>query len=81
MRRKTETKFKMLDLKENESARIIERGKIKDIEKYVNEIETRVEEIQDLKGKMQELMIGDDKELDELGTWTNQEESDLERYN
>ena len=41
----------MVDLKENESTRKIERGKIKELEKHVNEIETWVEEIQDLKKK------------------------------
>ena len=40
--KKIETKFKMLDIKEKESTRITERGKIKEIEKHANEIETRV---------------------------------------
>ena len=39
LRQKIETKFNKLDLKENESTRIIERRKI---EKHVTEIETRV---------------------------------------
>ena len=55
----------MLDIKKKENARIIERGKIKELEKHVIEIETRVEEIQDLKGKVRELMLEDDKEIDE----------------
>ena len=42
----------MLDIKEKESTRIIERGKIKELERHANEIETRVEEIQDLKEKV-----------------------------
>lgn len=70
----------MLDVKENESTKIIKRGKIKKIEKHVNEIETLGEEIQDLRAKMQELMIEDDKELDEVKAWTNQLESDLGRF-
>ena len=78
--KKIETKFKMLDIKEKESTRIIERGKIKEIEKHANEIETRVEEIQDLKGKVQELMLESDKELDEVNEWTNKIEGDLEKY-
>ena len=63
----------MLDIKENGSTRRAERGKIKEIEKHVDEIETWVEEIRDLKGKMQELMIKGVK------AWTNQAESDLQR--
>ena len=45
-----------------------------------------MKEIQDLKGRILELMIKmrirakDDKELDEVKVWTNQVESDLERY-
>ena len=78
--KKIETKFKMLDIKEKESARIIERGKIKELQKHANEIETRVEEIQDLKGKVQELMLESDKEIDEVNKWTNKIEGDLEKY-
>ena len=52
-----ETKFKMLDIKEKESTRIIQRRKIKESERHANESETRVEEIQELKGKVQELML------------------------
>ena len=40
LREKIETKFEMLDVKENESTKIIKRGKIKKIEKHVNKIET-----------------------------------------
>ena len=43
----------MLGIKEGESIRTIERGKIKELERHANEIETQVEEIQDLKGKVQ----------------------------
>ena len=43
----------MLDIKEKESTRVIERGKIKKLERHANEIKTRVEEIQDWKGKVQ----------------------------
>lgn len=39
-----------------------------------------MEEIQDLRVKMQELMIEDDKELDKVKAWMNQLESDLEIY-
>ena len=57
LRKEIETKFKMLDIKETESTRIIQRRKIKESERYANESETRVEEIQELKGKVQELML------------------------
>ena len=57
LRKETETKFKMLDIKEKESTRIIQRRKIKESERHANESETRVEEIQELKGKVQELML------------------------
>ena len=36
--KKIETKFKMLDIKEKESTRTIERGRIKELERHANEI-------------------------------------------
>ena len=57
LRKEIETKFKMLDIKEKESTRIIQRRKIKESERHANESETRVEEIPELKGKVQELML------------------------
>ena len=57
LRKEIETKFKMLAIKEKESTRIIQRRKIKESERHANESETRVEEIQELKGKVQELML------------------------
>lgn len=79
LRKKIEKKFKMLYLRKNERARTIERGQIKEIGKHFNEIETRVEKNQHLKGKLQEL-IENDKELDEVKAQTNQGGSGLERY-
>ena len=61
LRKEIETKFKMLDIKEKESTRIIQRRKIKESERHANESETRVEEIQELKGKVQELMLEHEK--------------------
>ena len=72
LRKKIETKFKMLDIKELESARILKRGKIRESEKHANEIETRVEKTQDLKGKVQELMLESEKQIDKIDEWTNE---------
>ena len=70
LRKKIEAKFKMLDIKEKESTRIIERRKIEELERHANEVETWVEEIQDLKGKVQELMLESDKEIEQVIEWT-----------
>ena len=78
--KKIETKFKMLDIKEKESARILERRKIRELEKHANEIETRVGEIQDLKGKVQEHQLESEKEIDEIDKWTNEIDGKLEKY-
>ena len=80
LRKKIETKFKMLDIKEKESARMLKRGMIKELEKHANEIETRVEEIQDLKGKVQELMLESEKQIEEIDEWTNEIEGLIEKY-
>ena len=76
LRRKIGTKFKMLNVKEKESTRIIERGKIKELERHANETETRVEEIQDA----QELMLESDKEIDEVNQWTYKIEGESEKH-
>ena len=73
LRKKTEIKFKMFGIKEKESKRIIERGKIKELERHVTEIEIRVEEIQDLKGKVLEIMLESDKEIEEVNTGADPE--------
>ena len=79
LRKKIETKCKMLGIKEGESIRTIERGKIKELERHANETETQVEEIQDLKGKVQQLMLEGDKETDEINEWTSKIEVELEK--
>lgn len=48
--------------------RVIERTKIKEKENHVNKIKTQEEEIQDLKRKMQELILQANNELDEVNT-------------
>ena len=58
------------NIKEKESTRTIERGKIKKLERYANEIETRREEIQHLKGKVHELMSESCKGIYEVNKWT-----------
>ena len=76
LRKKIGTKFKMLNVKEKESTRIIERGKIKELERHANETETRVEEIQDA----QELMLESDKEIDEVNQLTYKIEGESEKH-
>ena len=78
--KKIETKFKMLDIKEKESATTIKRGKIRELEKPANKLETLVEDIQDLKGKVQELMLECDKEIDEVNESTSKIEGELEKH-
>ena len=63
----------MFGIKEKKSKRIIERGKIKELEMHVTEIEIRVEEIQDLKGKVLEIMLESDKEIEEVNTGADPE--------
>ena len=58
------------NIKEKESTRTIERGKIKKLERHANEIETRREEIQHLKGKVHELMSESCKGIYEVNKWT-----------
>ena len=54
---KIETKFRLLALAENESTRVLERNKTKEIEKHIKIIESRLDEIRDLKTAVQEIKI------------------------
>ena len=49
---------------------MVERRKIKKKEKHANEIKTQQEEIQDLKRKMQKLILQTNNELDEVNSRT-----------
>ena len=67
---------KKIDIKDKESARITKRGKIKELERNTNDVEARVGKIQDLKGKVQELMLKSDKKINEINEWTFKIEGD-----
>ena len=59
---------------------MVERRKIKQKEKHANEIKTQQEEIQDLKRKMQKLILQTNNELDEVNSRTikqNQPQRDM----
>ena len=80
MRNQIKTNFKMPDLQENKSTRVIERTKIKEKENHVNKIKTQEEEIQDLKRKTQEPILQSNKGLDKIKTQNKQVEAALKRY-
>lgn len=80
MRNQIKTNFKMPDLQENKSTRVIERTKIKEKENHVNKIKTQEEEIQDLKRKTPEPILQSNKGLDKVKTQNKQVEAALKRY-
>ena len=55
--KKINTKLQMLQITRNECPRILQRSKIRELEKYLQMFEERLEEVHELKGKIQELKL------------------------
>ena len=75
-----EKKLKTLNLAVNDNDRIIHRGKEKELTKHLQFFEQRLEEIQDLKYKVEEQMIEDEKESSEIQEWATKLEGDILTY-
>ena len=56
--------IKMLTLAERESIRLLARNKYSKLEKFKGNIETRMEALQDLKYKAQEIMTEEESDID-----------------
>ena len=56
--------IKMLTLAERESIRLLARNKYSKLEKFKGNIETRMEALQDLKYKVQEIMTEEESDID-----------------
>ena len=78
---KIETKFRLLALAENESTRVLERNKTKEIEKHIKIIESRLDEIRDLKTAVQEIKIEKEEEtIETVENWSATIEKRIETY-
>ena len=77
---KIETKFKLLSLARKETARTLQRNKKKELEKQINVIESRIDEIRDLKAEVQEKKIETGESSEQVEQWSTDIETRLETH-
>ena len=74
---KIATLFKLLELSQKDSTKILARHKDSEVQKRVSYIKQRLDAIQDMKYQVQEMMIGENGIVDEWVRITNEK---MERY-
>ena len=77
---KIETKFRLLTLAENECAYILQRNKIKELEKHIEVMESRLDEIRDLTLTVQDVKLEKDKSVEDVEKWSTEQEKRMECY-
>ena len=74
------TKRKTLELAERESERLLKRNKLNELQKHLANIEKRLDVLQDLKYKVQKLMISESEESKATDEFTTKIEDDMARF-
>ena len=72
--------IKMLTLAERESIRLLARNKYSKLEKFKGNIETRMEALQDLKYKVQEIMTEKNEEASDIDAYAEQLEERISQF-
>ena len=75
-----ENNIKMLTLAERESKRLLARNKYSELEKCKGNIETRMEALQDLKYKVQEIMTEKNEEASDIDAYAEQLEERISQF-
>ena len=73
------TQMKMLELAERETERLLKRNKLNELQKHLANIEKRLDVLQDLKYKVQELMTSESEEPKATDEFTAKIEGDIAR--
>ena len=66
MLKKINTKLQMLQITRNECPRILQWSKIREWEKHLKMFEERMEEVHELKRKIQELKLEQEENMEEI---------------
>ena len=74
------TQMKMLELAERETGSLLKRNKLNELQKHLANIEKRLDVLQDLKYKIQELMISESEESKAIDEFTTKIEEDMARF-
>ena len=77
---KAETNFRLLALAENGCSHILLRNKIKEVEKHIAVMESRLDEIRDLKSIVQEIRLEKDESVEDVEKWSTKLEKRMECY-
>ena len=70
----------MLQITINECPRILQRSKIRELEKHLQILEERLEEVHELKEKIQELKLEQEENMEEIEKWTSKHETEVQKY-
>ena len=72
--------MKMLELAERETEQLLKRNKLNKLQKHLTNIEKRLDVLQDLKHKVQELMISESEESKATDEFTTKIEEDMATF-
>ena len=75
-----ENNIKMITLAERESKRMLTRNKYSELEECKTNIEARVETLQDLKYKVQEIMTEKNEEASDIDAYAEQLEERISQF-
>ena len=78
--KKINTKLLMLQITRNECPRILQRSKIRELVKHIQMLVERLEEVLELKGKIQGLKLEQEVNMEEIEKWTSKHEAELQEY-
>ena len=78
--KKLKTKMEMLGLIKNDIPKILHRNKMKELEKTAALIESKLDELQELKRNIQEQMLENEKSGEEVKAWGYEIESKFENF-
>ena len=75
-----DTQFKILELSEKDSTKILARNKDSEVQKHVSYIEQQLDPTQDMKYEAKEMMIADNVEDAIVDEWVSITKEKMERY-
>ena len=77
--RKISTQFKLLELAEQETERLIKRNKSSEIEKHVQHVELKLEKLEEIKYSGQEILLNEG-EMENLEEWSSIMEEEMAHF-
>ena len=76
--KKTSAKLQMLKIARNGCHQLLYQNKIKELETHLKTSEERLEELNNLKSKVQELMLEKDESIEHIEEWSSKYEAEVQ---